>query len=254
VSSDKAKCKCRLEWVRNMCDIHFGVERVSKLRALDVGSCYNPLGRKFGDYFDVTALDLCPAPGCEDFVYICDFLDVELGESILEGRKILSLPTESFDVVVFSFFLEYLPDPKQRLESCRKAQKLLKDGGLLFILRPDSNSATETHVRQIKQLKVGLGLIGFKRVFCEKLKHLWCTAYVKLVDAEVNEYLTSLRFKADLRKINFNGGESEIHTLFNIPQDFRILKEETEAVGTEFTPKGGDMSLFQELPELDSEL
>jgi hypothetical protein len=64
-----------------------------RLRTLDVGSCYNPLGRTGSSgskLLDVTAIDLAPA---SKDVYVCDFLTVPIGDAlVIDGsgiRKII---------------------------------------------------------------------------------------------------------------------------------------------------------------------
>ena len=53
-------------------------EGFTKLRLLDVGSCYNPIAKsKDANQFEVTALDLYPA---DPSVYQCDFLNLKVGE------------------------------------------------------------------------------------------------------------------------------------------------------------------------------
>ena len=216
--------KCRIEWVYSKCSEHFQLQLGSpKLKLLDVGSCYNPFSR-YKQWFDITAVDLCPAPGCEDSVYQCDFLEVEVGEG-LEARSdgrfrhLESLPRGYFDAVVFSFLLEYLPDPRQRLEVCRKASELLKLDGILYVIRPDSSSVNEASAGLMKKLKVGMAKLGLRRVCFEKLTHMWCSAYKKLSEEEHAEFLRSKRFSHDLNKVAF----SHEHELFAISQDFKAI-------------------------------
>ncbi|KAK2588838.1 hypothetical protein KPH14_001708 [Odynerus spinipes] len=111
-------------------------EKFTKVSVLDVGSCYNPFETE--TTFDVTAIDLVAAPPT---VLQCDFLNINIGkEKILsiDKTQILQLPEESFDVVVFSLLLEYMPCPEQRYLCCSKAYSLLKKNGILFIISPDS--------------------------------------------------------------------------------------------------------------------
>ncbi|KAF2366752.1 Methyltransferase type 11 [Trinorchestia longiramus] len=117
---------------------------VNRVRVLDVGSCYNPLGRY--PHLLVTPIDLMPAT--QD-VYKCDFLDVKVvnasegcdlppveGQDAGVDRKIERLPSNYYDVVVFSLVLDYIPCPEARLRCCRKAHQLLRPGGLLLIVTP----------------------------------------------------------------------------------------------------------------------
>lgn len=107
----------------------------NRIKILDVGSCYNPIiNSPNADAFDVTAIDLCPK---NTSVYQCDFLNLRVSNtdtvSVItdsgdpSGIKALtSLPAASFDAVVFSLVLSYLPAPSQRLAMIKKAHMLLK--------------------------------------------------------------------------------------------------------------------------------
>ena len=126
-----------------------------KIRLLDVGSCYNPIGQsENSSFFDVTALDLCPT---DPSVYTCDFLALQVGSNnskpiITEEQstlvnsstkdndkrnninntthknsdkssyRLISLPAASYDVVTMSLVLNYLPTPQQRLEMVKKLE------------------------------------------------------------------------------------------------------------------------------------
>jgi hypothetical protein len=113
-----------------------------KIRLLDVGSCYNPIGRsERSAIFDVTALDLHPA---DPSVHQCDFLNLAVGEPGsapvfdkcstatvgAEGigghaQRLVRLPAASYDAVTMSLVLSYLPSPAQRIAMIRKARQLL---------------------------------------------------------------------------------------------------------------------------------
>lgn len=117
-----------------------------KIRLLDVGSCYNPLARlsSVSNYFDITALDLCPG---DDSVFKADFLDVSVlpatnyqadGRVVLEktmawspeGQAELSgLTAGAFDAVTMSLVLSYLPNPTVREAMIYKAKQLLVSPG-----------------------------------------------------------------------------------------------------------------------------
>lgn len=115
-------------------------ENRRKIKVLDVGSCYNPFIGKVE--FDVTALDLCPTHAS---VYKCDFLAVDVGPadshpvaspidpshsqdiSVLNKSSMVlqQLPCDSYDVVLMSLVLSYLPSPAHRRQMIEKARRLL---------------------------------------------------------------------------------------------------------------------------------
>jgi hypothetical protein len=129
-----------------------------KVRVLDVGSCYNPFA-KFSNY-QVIAIDLSPA--AENVgVYQCDFVNVKIIENLgdeqitfdgKDQKQIESIATISFDAVVFCLLLEYLPLPQLRYRVCYKACRVLKTGGLLIIVTPDSCHQG----RNLDQVKQGI--------------------------------------------------------------------------------------------------
>ena len=113
-----------------------------QLRALDVGSCFDPFGDV--EFMDTLAIDLSPAANTN--VYKCDFLTVPLTNddefwiaSKEDPETVTGLPKDRYDVVIFSLLLEYLPTPGLRYEAVRRAAELLTDYGLLVIVTPDSS-------------------------------------------------------------------------------------------------------------------
>ena len=121
----------------------------SKIRVLDVGACYNPLVEEHcslfsneaavpSDSFDVLGVDLYPANAS---VLQCDFLNVSISSASSsvqtapasdflsadteEYRRVVSLPSESYEAVTMCLVLSYLPDPLQRLKMVENARKLL---------------------------------------------------------------------------------------------------------------------------------
>jgi len=257
------KIRCRLDWVHQKNLDYFRNSKVQndKLKLLDVGSCYNPF-RKFGDCYDITAIDLCPARGCED-VLKCDFLQLKVGDRRVENEEsnsLIELKESSFDIVVFSFFLEYLPDRKQRIESCRKARDLLKTGGILYILRPDSNhdGPGSINTKLVKALKVGNAVLGLKRIFLEKLEHLWCMGFVKISPDETSAYLESPRFLKDVAVVEKTLGKDvtlqKFETLFGIHQDLRREAglESSEVISSKSVEVQPE--LFNELPLLSMDV
>ncbi|VEN62040.1 unnamed protein product [Callosobruchus maculatus] len=178
-------------------------------RLLDVGSCYNPF-RKF-PYFETLAIDIAPA--VED-VMKCDFLNLVVNKELRtsNANDLLELPNCSFDIVVFSLYLEYLPSPKQRLDSCSKAYELLKTEGLLVIISPDSNHVG-ANAKIMKSWRSCLARIGFSRIKYEKLTHLHCMAFRK-------SYLKEI----PLRWVQIHPNLNVYDEMF-IPQDFKKMND-----------------------------
>ncbi|KAL6256273.1 hypothetical protein P5V15_012389 [Pogonomyrmex californicus] len=191
-----------------------------RLSILDVGSCYNPLSTD--NAFDVTAIDLTPAAG----IFKCDFLNVAIGkEKVLswDTQEIHQLPANFFDSVVFSLLLEYLPCPKQRYVCCRNAYDVLKSGGILIIVSPDSKHVG-ANARLMKSWRYTLSKMGFMRIKYEKLRHIHCLVFRKCVWKDVAIRWSKLQnFSETDRKYM---SETEIF----IPQDFQTIcfKEKQE--------------------------
>ncbi|KAL0105294.1 hypothetical protein PUN28_016740 [Cardiocondyla obscurior] len=210
-----------------------------RISVLDVGSCYNPLSTD--DAFNVTAIDLIPT---EDGVHQCDFLNVAVAKEIIlsqNTREIRQLPMDFFDSVVFSLFLEYLPCPEQRYISCKKAYDVLKSGGILIIVSPDSKHVG-ANARLMKSWRYALSQMGFMRIKYEKLRHLHCLAFRKCVRKDVAVRWSQLQHfsEADRKYISV--------TKIFIPQDFQaadLSKEKRECIEYEKTDLAGT---FSELP------
>lgn len=208
-----------------------------KISVLDVGSCYNPLS--IDDAFDVTAIDLIPTV---EGVFRCDFLNVAMGrEKILsrDTQEIHQLPTDFFDSVVFSLLLEYLPCPGQRYVCCRNAYNVLKSGGILIIVSPDSKHVG-ANAKLMKSWRYALSRIGFMRIKYEKLRHLHCLMFRKCERKSVAIRWSKLQCfsEADRRYVS----EMKIF----IPQDFQAIpKEKREKLEYEETDLA---NAFSELP------
>uniref|UniRef100_A0A8D8PVU1 S-adenosylmethionine sensor upstream of mTORC1 n=1 Tax=Cacopsylla melanoneura TaxID=428564 RepID=A0A8D8PVU1_9HEMI len=212
---------------------------------LDVGSCYNP----FKDVvnFVTTAIDICPATddvfkcdflnlstldpikddvqprepkSCRDNIQM-ENLDLPsetdpenlLGELGEPKRKhvpcIKSIHCESFDVVVFSLLLEYIPCSKLRFQCCVKAYHILKHEGILIIITPDSKHQTSPNVQIMKKWKLTLQEIGFKRIKYEKLTHIHCMIFRKSsLVPEINDVLLSQGELAIPQDFNKNSSEN----------------------------------------------
>lgn len=172
---------------------------------LDVGSCYNPF-QKYSS-FKILPIDLAPAV---ENVVKCDFLSVPLSVKLNIFENICqTLPLSSFDVVVFSLFLEYFPLAQQRYKCCEKAYNLLKPGGLLVIATPDSSHASYNSIL-MKNWKISLSSLGFWRIKYEKLTHIHCMVFRKCLSKQIsNKWLHSLNVT------------NNTEDLISIPQDSR---------------------------------
>ena len=170
-----------------------------KWTLLDVGSCYNPFSEF--DQFDVTAIDIAPA---NPTVLSCDFLNVSISgaqeEGGVRGSGLNHIKAGSFDIIIFSLLLSYLPSTELRLKCCINAHKVLTLHGILLIITPDS-SHQNRHAGMMKSWKECIESIGFHRWRYVKDTHLHCMAFRKTrVDVNYD------RCKAD-------------HPLLSIPQD-----------------------------------
>ena len=102
------------------------------VRLLDVGSC----GSMFDGQRDIScdACDLCPSSGHPTTMQ-CDFLRLEIGDAAsarvvapsadFPGGLLRKLPAASYDAIVFSLVLSYLPLAKQRGAMIARARRLL---------------------------------------------------------------------------------------------------------------------------------
>ncbi|VVD03733.1 unnamed protein product [Leptidea sinapis] len=202
---------------------------VEPLRLLDVGSCYNPF-RNFS-FLNVLAIDLCPA---NEHVKSCDFIDVQIGDNtIVEENIVKKLKQNSYDIVTFCFFLEYLPVSEMRIVACRNAYNLLKPGGLLIIITPDSKHVG-ANSKLIKCWQYTLACLGFTRIKYEKMRHMHCMGFRKALDMQIAVRWATLHKKPNL--------EFSI----NIPQDFQSSIETNE--NNEKTAAEVSNEHFKELP------
>ncbi|XP_012287349.1 probable methyltransferase BMT2 homolog [Orussus abietinus] len=224
------------EKCNEICDFNIG-RNFKKVRLLDVGSCYNPLG--LIEIFDVTAVDLTPFA---DSVLRCDFLSLKIGEHrvISEERKELKeLPAKFFDAVAFCLLLEYMPCPEQRFNCCRKAYELLHSGGILIIVTPDSKHVG-ANARIMKSWRYVLSKLGFMRLKYEKLKHTHCLVFRKTVSKDV-----AMRW-ADLQNFPKDDTLFQFDNKIFIPQDFQ--ERNNNAFLDKEIEYGGDVDMFDELP------
>jgi len=110
---------------------------------LDIGSSIN----RFQDwpyYVEAHALDLQPAV---EGVFQADFFDVPIVEApnedgspfCVKDGKLEGIVANSFDVVVLSLVLSFVPSPEKRIEMVAKARRCLRDHrGLLFVVEGGS--------------------------------------------------------------------------------------------------------------------
>lgn len=266
---------CRIEWIKNQCKDYFtkggmnrfddkekhlmhivNVEEIEKveikpvqttleekINVLDVGSCYNPFSND--SLFSVTAIDI--APYSKDVIK-CDFLNLKVNDNkrYSEDREtLIEMPKNSFDAVIFSLVLEYIPCPKQRYLCCEKAYQLLKSGGILLIVTPDSKHAGANTKVLNTAWKVVLAQLGFMRISYEKLPHVHCMTFRKCFYKE-----------SALKRINWNKITDNSELFYSsqifIPQDFQSKKTSDKRLDcNEQSIKHDDdelLSLFNELP------
>lgn len=202
---------------------------------LDVGSCYNPFETFLP--FKVLPIDLAPAI---DGVLKCDFLSVPLDTKLIIFKNVCQiLPLASFDVVVFSLFLEYFPLPQQRYKCCEKAYNVLKPGGLLVIATPDSSHASYNSIL-MKNWKISLSNLGFWRIKYEKLTHIHCMVFRKcLLEQIPKKWLHSMKITSNPKD------------LITIPQDVRNYEKTKET--SNITEERDDTvvaNLFSELVDV----
>ncbi|XP_014234402.1 probable methyltransferase BMT2 homolog [Trichogramma pretiosum] len=244
-STDLSLNYSRIEWIKNQIKNYFlyqGVEKFdnkeislmkstlqeqenielriktsynSKLDILDVGSCYNPFENE--SFFNVTPIDI--APYSEDVIK-CDFLNLKVDnqKTFSNDGELIELPKNSFDAVIFSLLLEYIPCPKLRFSCCQKAFDLLKYGGILLIITPDSKHQGANTKIINTSWKATLSKVGFMRTHYEKLPHIHCLIFRKCF------FKKAAIKRIDWRKICLNDEVFTENKIF-IPQDFQSRTE-----------------------------
>lgn len=185
-------------------DCKFWQKQNEKLNFLDVGSCYNPFSKY--QQFNVTAIDIAPA---RDDVYECDFLTVKItaGEEQTINSDGFTVKEDSFDIVMFSLLLEYMPSSAQRKICCQNAFRVLRTEGILIIITPDSKHIG-ANAKLMKNWRFTLALMGFNRIKVEKLEHIMCMVFRKSINAQV------------AKKWAIMHKEDYMTEEINIPQDF----------------------------------
>lgn len=160
-----------------------------RLKLLDVGSCYNPFLQY--DEFDVTAIDIAPA---NPEVIECDFLSATVYADSTASTGSVILQTASYDIVVFSMLLEYMPTSGQRMVCCQKAYDLLRPEGVLIVITPDSKHEG-ANARLMKNWRYTLACMGFSRIKIEKMEHITCMAFRKAISKEVAQRWAKLHYE-----------------------------------------------------------
>ena len=181
----------------------------------------------------------------------CDFLNVDIKAAKAEPSKSVTEPrdsdtpsvdqkesarqhlkhlfADSYDTVVFSLLLSYLPSTRQRLQCCINAHRLLRLHGLLLIITPDSSHQNK-HARMMKAWKNCIEALGFHRWRYIKDTHLHCMAFRKT------------------RNIVDYSALASSHPLLCIPQDSQelVTSQPLESLGEHNTKTVAET--FQELP------
>lgn len=176
-------------------------------------------------------------------VYWCDFMNVKIieeeqpekqgdpSEAASSSPAIFSIKSNSFDVVVFSLLLSYLPLPLQRLKCVINAHKTLRIHGLLLIITPDSSHQNK-HATMMKSWKAAIEAVGFHRWKYVKETHLHCLAFRKT--CHTMDYCKKLE---------------SFHHMMYIPQDsHEDLEEQTEGGSVYSTTDVENAEILQELP------
>lgn len=187
-----------------------------------------------GPVNDSSRTKLSESPLLDEVKLICEEKITEENRSGCkpEERKttncISSLESNSYDVLVFSLFLEYIPSPKQRFQCCQKAYSLLRPNGILCIITPDSKHQN-ANVHIYKLWKMSLGFLGFSRTRYEKLTHFHgmvfrkglCKAAWKLDAEREIAVMQKTQVKSKFAAIDYKNISSEMY----IPQDFQEFSE-----------------------------
>jgi len=111
------------------------------LRLLDVGSSFGAYLRTAG--VECVALDLAPA---HPEVWRANFLELSIEDGLnmgikTEGERLLALAAGSFDAVVLSLVLSFLPKPALRREMLDRCRQCLRDGGSLLVVEKTALAA-----------------------------------------------------------------------------------------------------------------
>lgn len=157
--------------------------------------------------------------------------NTEVRESGASINEVTYLQGSSFDVVVFSLLLEYIPSPMHRFLCCQKAYNLLKPNGILCIITPDSKHQN-ANVHLYKLWKISLGYLGFARIKYEKHTHFHgmvfrrglCKQAWQLDATRQLSFMKKINIKKKFAGIDYNKISNEMY----IPQDFQDLSDSEE--------------------------
>ena len=83
-------------------------------------------------------------------------------KNLTHSRNLTQLHGDSYDVVVFSLLLSYLPSTSQRMSCCVNAHRVLRLHGLLLIVTPDS-SHQNRHAALMVGWRTCIEALGFHR-------------------------------------------------------------------------------------------
>ncbi|KAK3871656.1 hypothetical protein Pcinc_023214 [Petrolisthes cinctipes] len=146
-------------------------------------------------------------------------------------QEIRTLPGSFYDVVIFSLLLEYLPSPSQRLACCRNAYRVLKPGGILALITPDSkHQNANAHVYKLWRLS--LSYLGFSRVKYQKCAHFHGLVFRKALcfeaclhdAARLMQDVKGVQVKGKFARIDYDKVKYEMY----IPQDFNEDESDSE--------------------------
>ena len=152
-------------------------------------------------------------------------------ESVTPRDHVSSLEGNSFDAVIFSLFLEYIPSPQQRFRCCRQAYDLLRPNGILCIITPDSKHQN-ANVHLYKLWKITLAFLGFSRIKYDKQSHFHGMVFRKGLCKRAWELDAEREIAAAKKtqvKDKFSSIDYEkVHSEIYIPQDFQDFSESEE--------------------------
>lgn len=162
VIAEKPWSQSALQWVQG--------ELRPRDRVLDIGSSFGFLCGS-GEY-DCVAIDLAPA---HSSVWEADFfalaLDDSLGSSIrTEGQALRAVGGESFDAVVLSLVLSFLPTAELRREMLLRVRRCLRPTGVLLLVEKASLGKDREHLCQFQAAVEAAGFVAQKHAALAQLE------------------------------------------------------------------------------------